>query len=95
MLKNLFQPDLTLSHQGFWILVITWGGSSGHTATEYLKIKVRMFFAFISPAIRKLHKWFFLWLERGDPPICFQYKMASEQCTVADIRAKLFSISNY
>ena len=44
---------------------------------------------------KKATKIVLIWLERRNPSILFKCRMGSEECTVADICAKLFGISNY
>ena len=36
---------------------------------------------------------FFIWKDRGDPIVCFEYKKDFERCTVAEIWGKWFGAS--
>ena len=39
-------------------------------------------------------KMFFIWMGKGVPPICFEYRTASEQIRLSEILEKQYRISN-
>ena len=64
---------------------------------EKVSIKVLCFFYILAPI--KATEIVFIWEDRRDPTVCFEYKTDSERyicekkCTVAEILAKWFGAS--
>ena len=58
---------------------------------EKVSIKVLCFFYILAPI--KATDIVFIWEDRRDTTVCFEYKTDSEQYTVADILAKRFGAS--